>query len=58
MGQGTCPRVPISAPSTITRFNGLPAVQLSGSPAAGYSSGQALAALEEVAAQTVRLATR
>lgn len=41
----------ISAPSTITRFNGVPAVQLNGSPAAGYSSGQAITALEEVAAQ-------
>ncbi|BBB92212.1 MAG TPA: multidrug efflux RND transporter permease subunit [Methylomusa anaerophila] len=41
----------VSAPSTISRFNGVQAVQLSGSPAAGYSSGQALAALEEVAAQ-------
>ncbi|WP_371371046.1 efflux RND transporter permease subunit [Sporomusa aerivorans] len=43
----------ISAPSTITRFNGLQAVQLSGSPASGYSSGQAIAALEEVAAQVL-----
>ncbi|EGO64211.1 transporter hydrophobe/amphiphile efflux-1 (HAE1) family protein [Acetonema longum DSM 6540] len=41
----------VTAPSTITRFNGVQAVQLNGSPAAGYSSGQALAALEEVAAQ-------
>lgn len=41
----------VSAPSTITRFNGVQAVQLNGGPAAGYSSGQAIAAMEEVAAQ-------
>ncbi|GBG57017.1 multidrug ABC transporter [Sporomusaceae bacterium FL31] len=41
----------VSAPSTLNRFNGVQAVQLNGSPAAGYSSGQAIAALEEVAAQ-------
>ena len=41
----------ISAPDIVTRFNGVKAVQISGRPAASYSSGQALAALEEIAAQ-------
>lgn len=43
----------VSAPTTITRFNGVKAVQISGSPASGYSSGQALTALEEVAKETL-----
>lgn len=43
----------ISAPAIITRFNGVKAVKFSGNPATGYSSGQALSALEEVAAQTL-----
>ncbi|HWR40516.1 MAG TPA: multidrug efflux RND transporter permease subunit [Patescibacteria group bacterium] len=43
----------VSAPSVITRFNGVKAVKINGSPASGYSSGQAMAALEEVAAQTL-----
>jgi multidrug efflux pump len=45
--------VPVNAASVITRYNGVRAIQISGSPASGYSSGQALAALEEVAAQTL-----
>jgi HAE1 family hydrophobic/amphiphilic exporter-1 len=36
-----------------TRFNLLRSVELTGSPARGYTSGQALAALEEVFAQTM-----
>jgi hydrophobe/amphiphile efflux-1 (HAE1) family protein len=47
--------VPINAPSVIKRFNGFRAVQIGGNPAPGYSSGQAMAALEEVAAQTLPL---
>lgn len=43
----------INAPTTITRFNGVKAVQISGTPADGYSSGQAMAALEDVAKQTL-----
>lgn len=43
----------INAPTMITRLNGLKAVQISGSKASGYSSGQAMAALEEVAKQTL-----
>ncbi len=36
-----------------TRFNNYPAMKIGGSPAPGYSSGQALQALEEVAAQVL-----
>ena len=36
-----------------TRFNGFPAVKITGSQAAGYSSGQALQAMEEVARETL-----
>jgi len=36
-----------------TRFNNYPAMKIGGSPAPGYSSGQALRALEEVAAQVL-----
>ncbi|WP_094606295.1 Efflux pump membrane transporter BepE [Sporomusa silvacetica DSM 10669] len=43
----------INAPTVITRFNGVKAVQISGTQASGYSSGQAMTALEEVAAQTL-----
>jgi hydrophobe/amphiphile efflux-1 (HAE1) family protein len=43
----------ITAPPIIKRFNGYRAIQVGGNPAAGYSSGQALAALEEVASQTL-----
>ncbi|SMC35137.1 efflux RND transporter permease subunit [Sporomusa malonica] len=43
----------INAPTIITRFNGVKAVQINGRQADGYSSGQAMAALEEVAQQTL-----
>lgn len=43
----------ISGPSIIKRFNGGRSIEIGGNPAAGYSSGQALTALEEVAAQTL-----
>lgn len=43
----------VNAPSVITRYNGVKAVKISGSQASGYSSGQAMTALEEVAAQTL-----
>ncbi|MBI5890742.1 MAG: efflux RND transporter permease subunit [Nitrosomonadales bacterium] len=35
----------------LDRFNGLPSMKIAGSPAPGRSSGEALAAMEEVAAQ-------
>lgn len=43
----------ISAPSVITRYNGVRAVKINGAQAKGYSSGQAISALEEVAAKTL-----
>jgi hydrophobe/amphiphile efflux-1 (HAE1) family protein len=42
-----------SGPAVIQRFNGYRTIQLSGNPAPGYSSGQALTALEQVAAQSL-----
>ncbi|HMO47460.1 MAG TPA: multidrug efflux RND transporter permease subunit [Rubrivivax sp.] len=43
----------VPAPKLLERFNGFPAVKINGSAAPGYSSGQALAAMEEVAQQTL-----
>ncbi len=43
----------ISGTTAIKRFNGFRAVQIGGSPAAGYSSGQVMKALEEVAAENL-----
>ncbi|MGA9032279.1 MAG: multidrug efflux RND transporter permease subunit [Sulfuricaulis sp.] len=43
----------ISAPKLMERFNGFPAVKITGEPATGYSSGQALAAMEAVARETL-----
>ena len=40
----------ITAPSSIVRYHNLRAATLSGGPASGYSSGEALAAMEAVAA--------
>ena len=37
----------------MTRFNGARAIKISGDPAPGYSTGQAMAALEEVAKETL-----
>jgi multidrug efflux pump subunit AcrB len=42
-----------SGPETLDRYNNLQAVKLFGSAAAGYSSGQALAIVEEIAARTL-----
>lgn len=41
----------ISGPDLVTRFNNFPSAKITGSPAPGYSTGQALAAIEEVAAE-------
>lgn len=41
------------APTLITRFNAAKAIQFNASPAAGYSTGQAMTAIEEVAEQTL-----
>jgi HAE1 family hydrophobic/amphiphilic exporter-1/multidrug efflux pump len=43
----------ITGPDFIERFNLFPSARLSGGPAQGFSSGQALAVMEEVAAQTL-----
>jgi hydrophobe/amphiphile efflux-1 (HAE1) family protein len=43
----------VSAPKLMERFNGFPAVKITGEPAPGYSSGQAIAAMEEVARGTL-----
>ncbi|MDP1673907.1 MAG: multidrug efflux RND transporter permease subunit [Burkholderiales bacterium] len=42
-----------SGPDTLDRFNNLPAVKIFGSAAPGYSSGQAIARMEEIAARTL-----
>ena len=39
----------VTAPSSIVRYNNLRSVVLNGAPAAGYSSGQAIAAMESLA---------
>ncbi|HLB15916.1 MAG TPA: multidrug efflux RND transporter permease subunit [Burkholderiales bacterium] len=43
----------VAAPKLLERFNGFPAVKITGNPAPGYSSGQALAAMEAVARETL-----
>lgn len=42
---------PKNSSVVMTRFNGASAIKISGDPASGYSSGQAMAAIEEVAKQ-------
>ena len=43
----------VTGPELINRFNIFPAAKILGDPAAGYSSGQAIAAMEEVAAEVL-----
>jgi multidrug efflux pump len=43
----------VTGPDLMTRFNNFPAVKVTANPAPGYSSGQAIAALERVGAQTL-----
>jgi multidrug efflux pump subunit AcrB len=43
----------VTGPDVIERFNLFPSARLFGSASPGYSSGQALAAMEQVAAQTL-----
>ncbi len=43
----------VAAPKLVTRFNGFPAVKINGSQAPGYSSGQAIQVMEEVARETL-----
>ncbi len=41
------------SPPTITHYNVYEAIKIQGSPAAGYSTGQAIAAMEEIAAEVL-----
>jgi multidrug efflux pump len=43
----------VASPKLLTRFNGFPAVKINGNQAPGYSSGDALAAMEDVARETL-----
>jgi multidrug efflux pump len=43
----------VLGPDTVTRFNGFPAAKIMGEPAPGYSSGQALAAMQQVAKEVL-----
>ena len=45
--------VPISGPDYTNRFNLYRAIEVTGTPAAGYTSAQAMAALEEVASEVL-----
>ena len=42
-----------TGPETLERFNNLPAVKIIGSAAPGFSTGQAIARLEQIAAETL-----
>ncbi len=43
----------VTAPSSVIRYNNLRSVTLNGSPAPGYSTGQAIAAMEALAKRTL-----
>jgi len=43
----------VSSPKMVTRFNAFPSVKITGSQASGYSSGDAIRAMEEVARETL-----
>ncbi|MBK4738468.1 efflux RND transporter permease subunit [Noviherbaspirillum pedocola] len=43
----------VTGPDLMTRFNNFPAVKITASPAPGYSSGQAIAALERIGAEVL-----
>jgi multidrug efflux pump len=43
----------VTGPDLVTRFNNYPAIAINGAPAPGVSSGQALAAIREVAEQVM-----
>lgn len=45
--------VPKNSSVVMTRFNGASAIKISGDPASGYSSGQAMTAIEEVAKEVL-----
>ena len=43
----------VTGPDLLPHFNGFPAAKINGSPAPGYSSGQAIAAMEAVAKESL-----
>jgi multidrug efflux pump len=43
----------IAGPNVLPRFNAFPAAKISGNPASGFSSGQAIAAMEAVAGEVL-----
>jgi hydrophobe/amphiphile efflux-1 (HAE1) family protein len=43
----------VASPKIVTRFNGFPAAKLTGAQAAGYSSGDALVAMESLASEAL-----
>ncbi|HEY3180020.1 MAG TPA: multidrug efflux RND transporter permease subunit [Casimicrobiaceae bacterium] len=43
----------VSGPDLLPHFNGFPAAKVIGNPASGYSSGQAISAMEDVARQVL-----
>ena len=43
----------VLGPDTVDRFNIFPAAKILGSPAPGYSSGQAIAVMQQVVAKTL-----
>jgi multidrug efflux pump len=43
----------VTGPDVVDRFNIFPAARVQGSPAPGYSSGQAIAAIQQVVSQTL-----
>jgi multidrug efflux pump len=43
----------VASPKLVTRFNGFPAVKITGNPSPGFSSGQAIRAMEETAVETL-----
>jgi len=47
-----------NGPDRVTRYNGYPAAEVNGAPAPGFSSGQALAAIEATAAEELPPGTR
>ncbi|MFM1919816.1 MAG: hypothetical protein RLZZ303_1450, partial [Candidatus Hydrogenedentota bacterium] len=42
-----------SGPNVVSRFNSFPSVQISGAPAPGFSTGQAMARIQEIAARVL-----
>jgi multidrug efflux pump len=43
----------VTGPDLVTRFNNYPAIAINGAPAPGYSSGTALAAMRQIAAEVL-----